>query len=236
MCAKTAFAGVPWGLAVAGIVVACLAVGGCKTDAEYARLSDPALTHPIIVSQRPRSMEVRVGRQAHGLTGEQRADITAFADRSRASDAGNSKLVIAVPSGAANEVAAMYAVGEIRQILSERGFSDASIAVEGYRSENRRNPPIHLSYLQYVAQAPDCGTWPTNLARERENTPYLNYGCANQHNLAAMIANPADLLGPRTEGDRVSERRDAVWDKYVAGESTTAKKGEDEKVKVESGN
>ena len=57
-------------------------------------------------------------------------------------------------------------------------------------------------------------------------------GCANQHNLAAMIANPADLLGPRSETDRSGERRDTVWDKYTKGESTGAQKSEEEKVKV----
>ncbi len=29
------------------------------------------------------------------------------------------------------------------------------------------------------------------------NRNYANFGCATQNNLAQMIANPADLLGPR---------------------------------------
>ena len=33
-----------------------------------------------------------------------------------------------------------------------------------------------------------------------------------------MVANPADLLGPRSETARASERRDQVWGKYVKGE------------------
>lgn len=52
------------------------------------------------------------------------------------------------------------------------------------------------------------------------NVPYPNLGCANQRNLAVMVANPADLLGPRTETARSSERRDQVWGKYVKGAAT----------------
>ena len=71
-----------------------------------------------------------------------------------------------------------------------------------------------------------------NLAEQRDNGNYPNFGCATQRNLAVQVANPADLLGPRTESDRPGERRDVVWDKYVKGETTGAKKSEDEKVKV----
>jgi pilus assembly protein CpaD len=226
------------------LIIATLAVGvlaGCKHDENRGMhagwaLVDPTQQHPITVSQEPQTMQIRVSKGSQGLSARQRAELLAFADRSRASDAGNSRLVISAPSGAANEIAAMYAVGEIRQILSDNGFSEASIAVEAYHDDRDRNPPIRVSYLRFVVQAPECGTWPTNLAREYGNMPYPNLGCATQRNFAAMVANPADLVAPRTEGNRAGERRDVVWDKYVQGESTTAKKVEDEKIKVDSSN
>ena len=71
--------------------------------------------------------------------------------------------------------------------------------------------------------------WSTNLAYEPMNLPYPNLGCAQQRNLGVMIANPADLLGPRSETARSGERRDRVWGKYVKGESTGASKSEDER-------
>jgi pilus assembly protein CpaD len=181
-------------------------------------------------------MQIAVGRYAEGLTPQQRAEVLAFADHSRASDAGNSRLVISAPGGAENEVAAMHAVRQIRRILTDYGFAESSIAVEAYHAEQGREPPVRVSYLRYVATGPECGSWPTNLAYEPNNLPYPNFGCATQHNFAAMVANPADLLGPRTESDRSGERRDTVWDKYAHGESTTAQKTEDEKVKVKTNN
>lgn len=224
-------------LAVAALALLVAGLAGCKHE-EITRpqvagwaLVDPSQRHPIIVSQQPQTMEVRIPASARGLSPRQRAEVLEFADRSRASDAGNSRLVIQAPGGGANETASMYAVGEIRQILSDMGFSETSIAVEAYHAGGSA-PPLRISYLRYVAEAPVCGYWPTNLAEQPDNGNYPNFGCASQHNLAVMVANPGDLLGPRTESDRAGERRDATWGKYVKGESTGSKKSNDEKVKT----
>lgn len=218
-------------------VLAAAVAGGCRHDVTAPQVAgwtmvDPAQRHPIIVSQQPQTMQLRIAPGARGLNPRQRADVLEFADRSRARDAGNSRLVIQAPGGSANEIAAMHAVGEIRQILSDMGFAESSIAVEAYHAEGSSDAPVRVSYLRYVAEAPVCGYWPTNLADQRDNANYPNFGCANQHNLAVSVANPADLIGPRTESDRPSERRDVVWDKYTRGEPTAAKKAEDDKLKI----
>lgn len=224
----------------AGIMALALiatVAGGCRHDIGAPQVAgwsmvDASQRHPIIVSQEPQTMQLRIPASAGGLSPRQRSDVIEFADRSRASDAGNSRLVIQAPGGGENEIAAMHAVTEIRQILGDIGFADSSIAVEAYHADGRRDAPVRVSYLRYVAEAPVCGYWPTNLAEQRDNANYPNFGCATQHNLAVQVANPADLVGPRTESDRPSERRDVVWDKYVKGDSTGAKKSDDEKVKV----
>ena len=74
------------------------------------------------------------------------------------------------------------------------------------------------------------------MSTDAQNTGSPNHGCANQHNLAAMISNPADLLGPRTEGSRYGERRDDVMNKYAKGKVTGADKSEDERVRVKGAN
>lgn len=227
----------PKALASLALAVLLAAAGGCKHDeitgpqvAGWA-LVDPSQRHPIIVSQQPQTLELRVPASARGLSPRQRAEMLEFADRSRASDAGNSRMIVQAPGGGANELSSMYAVGEIRQILSDMGFAESSIGVEAYHAGGS-SAPIRVSYLRYVAEAPVCGYWPTNLAEERGNGNYPNFGCANQHNLAVMVANPGDLLGPRTESDRASERRDTTWGKYVKGETTGSEKSDDEKVKT----
>ena len=84
--------------------------------------------------------------------------------------------------------------------------------------------------MRYVAEAPECGQWPINVAYEPNNLPMANTGCASQRNLAAMVANPADLVAPRTMTPRSGERRDVTWDKYQKGETTASQKNEDGRV------
>lgn len=228
-----------WSVAKALTLCSAIAitVAGCKHGEENAQVAgwtlvDPTQRHPILVSQQPQSMSIRVPRGAQGLSPQQRAELLAFASRSRASDAGNSKLIISAPSGGSNEVSSMRAVHEVRQLLSDNGFPDASIAVEAYTHDGDSQAPIQVSYLRYVAQGPECGNWPTNLAHEPQNLPFPNLGCAQQQNLAAMIANPADLLGPRSESDRSGARRDVAMEKYIKGESSGAEKSSEEKIQV----
>jgi pilus assembly protein CpaD len=212
---------------------------GCKRNHEPRWVSewvplDSAQRHPILVSQEPTDHYIRVARGSIGLTPAQRAELIDFVNRYRATDAGNSRLVVSVPSGAANEVSAMNSVLEVRNLLSDYGFSESAISVEAYEAEGAGQPPIRVSYLRYVAQPPECGDWSTNLAYEPTNLPYPNFGCATQRNFGAQIANPADLLGPRSETARSSERRDQMWSKYIRGEPTGTRRTKDDEVDTES--
>jgi pilus assembly protein CpaD len=47
-----------------------------------------------------------------------------------------------------------------------------------------------------------------------ENKHWANFGCSYQNNLAAQIANPADLLGPRQPGDIDAQNRSHAIDQY----------------------
>ena len=177
-------------------------------------------------------------RGSNGLSPAQRAQLLDFADHYRATDAGNSRLVVAVPSGGANEVSAMYAVGEIRALLDRSGLRrDRRSRSRPTTPKAPRDPPIRVSYLRYVAEPPQCGDWSTNLAYEPMNLPYPNFGCATQRNLGVMVANPADLLGPRSETAR-SERapRSGRGASTSSGEPTGAKKSADERVNKDTSN
>jgi pilus assembly protein CpaD len=223
------------------VSVAALTVIGCTQTNEAARLAgssivDPTQRHPVLVSQQPSNLAIRVRRGSQNLSPHQRAQVIDFLDRYRARNTGDSKLVILAPRGAANEVAAMQAVVEIRHLMREAGFDEATIAVETYHEPRDSQPPIRVSYLHYVAEGPECGHWPSNLAEEPKNLAHPNLGCATQRNFAAMVSNPADLLGPRHNSGRPGERRDQVWEKYVKGESTIARKQADEKVQVKGAN
>jgi pilus assembly protein CpaD len=206
------------------LVVALLSVAtaGCQHDQAGPQVAgwtlvDPEQRHPILVSQQPANLNLHISANADGLTPMQRARVVEFAGRSKASDSGNSRIVISAPGGSANESAAMQAADEARQLMLDGGYSETSISVEAYHAEGR-DAPLRVSYMRYVAEAPNCGQdWSENLARTYQNTPYPNMGCAEQRNLAVMVANPADLLGPRTMTSRDANRRDDMYSKYVKG-------------------
>jgi pilus assembly protein CpaD len=200
-----------------------VATAGCQHDQAGSQVAgwsliEPAQRHPILVSQQPANLNLRIAASSDGLTPAQRARVLEFVSHSRAVDAGNSRLVISAPGGSPNESAAMQAADEVRQLMLNSGYSETAIAVEAYHAGGG-DAPLRISYLRYVADAPDCGhDWSENLANTYQNTPYPNFGCASQRNLAVMVANPADLLGPRTMTARDANRRDDMYGKYVKGE------------------
>ncbi len=195
---------------------------------------DAAQRHPIMVSQQPAHLSVRVPRGSQGLSPHQRSNIVDFLNRYRGGDAGNGKLVINVPSGSPNEVAALHAVADMRELLRDFGIDDSRVAVAPYHTDGDPQPPLRVSYSRFVAEAPQCGHWSANLADDPRNLPHPNLGCATQRNLAMQVANPADLLGPRTMSPASSERRDTIYDKWTKGEATIAKKEQDERVQVKN--
>ncbi|MBW8682682.1 CpaD family pilus assembly lipoprotein, partial [Klebsiella pneumoniae subsp. pneumoniae] len=88
------------------------------------------------------------------------------------------------------------------------------ISSERYRADSADSAPIRLSYSAMTASTGPCGQWPKDLLETADNKHYANFGCASQNNLAAQIANPADLLGPRASTTIDAERRGKVIDAY----------------------
>jgi pilus assembly protein CpaD len=94
-----------------------------------------------------------------------------------------------------------------------------------------------LEYPRMVASAGPCGRWPNDLGPGAgydyiSNQPYYNLGCAMQHNLAAMVDNPADLVQPRGEDPAYEARRSVALDKYRKGESSATQYPDNEKNKI----
>ena len=72
---------------------------------------------------------------------------------------------------------------------------------------------MQAGYERYVAQGPNCGDYSSDDAANSRNTAHTNFGCAYQSNLAAMVANPEDLLhgqGPHPHGSELDRQREPV--------------------------
>ncbi|MEM1317919.1 MAG: CpaD family pilus assembly lipoprotein, partial [Pseudomonadota bacterium] len=75
-----------------------------------------------------------------------------------------------------------------------------------------------VSYHTVQASVERCGKWPEDLAGSNlDNRNWHNFGCANQNNMAAQIANPSDLVAPRGMTQADAERRNNVIEDYREG-------------------
>jgi pilus assembly protein CpaD len=204
--------------------------GGCFSSGPRYQapftLANPNERHPIKVAQDEATLDLAVHRGGSGLNQMQLAQLRAYLQGYKQQNA--ERLLIRAPSGGSNDADAMRAFEDVRKVLRQAGISTDTVLLETYFANRDPSAPLRLSYLRYVAKAPDCPDWSENVARDPQNMPMANMGCATQRNLAAMVDDPRDLLGPRAETPRPSERRDEVWDKYVKGEPTISKRAPSE--------
>jgi pilus assembly protein CpaD len=214
-------------------------VAGCNTDRLYVTgevPSDYRQRHPIVLKEDPRTVELFIGSQRGTLTGDQRADVLAFAHEWRREATGG--IVVDVPSGSSNAHAGRQALAEVRSLFRAAGVPPEAVRV---RPTPPRDPnklvTMKLQYPRIAADAGPCGLWPDDLGPtyERqyvENREYWNFGCAAQRNLAAMVENPSDLVQPRSEIPPYTGRRTTVLDKYHRGESPSTQYPEAGKGKI----
>ena len=101
-------------------------------------------------------------------------------------------------SGSPNSASAHHVGARVAEVIRTAGVPGNRISTVTYHAqEHGASAPIRLSYGAVRASVEGCGQWPADLTRSPENKNFHNFGCASQNNLAAIISNPADLLGPR---------------------------------------
>ena len=209
-----------------------LVLCACNTDQQIAGVpdvpTDYRLRHPISISEADHSLEVFVGSNRGELNATQRAEVLAFAQTWKHEATGG--IVVDLPVGTSNERAAAEAMRTIRSILVGAGVPPAGIMARGYHAPGGAFAAIRIAYPRISADAGPCGLWPGDIGPSFnrdyfENQPPWNHGCATQRNLAAMVADPADLVQPRAETPPYEMRRTTVVDKYRTG-ATSATQGQ----------
>jgi len=224
--------------ALAAIAGLTLLSAGCSTtrDVTASVPNDYRQRHPISLKEGQRTVNLFIGSKRGGLTPAQRADVTSFAMAWKRESTGG--IIIDVPRGTANARAAADSLREIHSIFTAAGVPRRGVYVRPYRPRNpTRLATIRLNYSKIVAEAGPCGLWPQDLgltynSSSLENREHWNLGCASQRNLAAMVANPADLVQPRGETPSYTARRTQVLEKYRKGESTATVDASANKAKI----
>lgn len=176
---------------------------------------DYRTNHPIVISEREETLDLPVAASDRGMTRSQKAAIEGFIanyDRSAAP-----VVRIVSPSGSQNDVAASRAASDFARLLRSNGVPDGRIAYLSYQAgPTETAAPVRISYSAMKAGTGKCGRWPEDLLKTSENKHYANFGCSYQNNLAAQLANPADLLGPRKPSEIDPENRANAINQYKA--------------------
>ena len=169
----------------------------CQTRAEkegeFSRQSSYRTVdrYPIKVEKGEVRLKVPTGAGGH-FSSDREHEVRKFINDYQS--AGSGYMVVSVPASGGGKANA--AAGKIAKIASQAGISASSVRYQEHSGS--RHAPVVISYRRHFAVTKKCGNWPKSLAINYVNNPYENFGCAHQHNLAAMAANPRDLVTPRS--------------------------------------
>ena len=223
-------------------LVSVTMLGGCmhSQEAEIVTGSLPddyRLRHPIVIQEAAKTTEIFVGHARGGLTTAQRADIVGLSQAWLSE--GTGAITIDVPAGTPNAQAANVTVRDIQNILAAAGIPPKGVRVMPYHpNDPRQFAPVRVRYARIIADAGPCGLWPEDLGPSvknksyYENRSYQNFGCAYQRNMAAMVANPSDLVQPRSETPAYTTRRAEAFEKYRKGAPSATDYPDGEKAKL----
>ncbi|MGA1342583.1 MAG: CpaD family pilus assembly protein [Hyphomonas sp.] len=205
---------------------ACASSAPSSVTSEMLR-GTPLSRNEVGVTKRTEFLEVAIHPELSELPDVERARIRAFV--STYAQRGHGPLVMSMPAASANPQLAVTAVAEARAIAWERGVEYEEISGTSHGAGEVYSQPMILAFQVYDAVAPEClQKSELDFADASSNNTLPTLGCSVRTNLAAMIADPADLLGTRALELADIDRRTVILEKFRAGESTAAERSDQE--------
>jgi pilus assembly protein CpaD len=206
----------PWRFFAAALVT--LAAGACHSDAP----PDPATTaaydyrvkHPIVVE--PRLAVLRLSAvQPGALSADDDGRLRSFAGEFVRR--GSGVVVVSVGARSAADAPARAYAQRIGVHLLQAGLKPEELQLQLVLDEPAIGPGTALlRFNSSAADAPECYDWSSG----PRNAPSANFGCAIQHNLGKMVANPRDLAEPRPAEPGPARRSDTAIEKMNQGVPT----------------
>jgi pilus assembly protein CpaD len=212
-------------LAAAAALIAVSALSGCSAFRDRQHITvgavpdDYRTNHPIVISEQEETLDVPVAVADTHISVAQSSSIGGFVSQYSANGSGFVQILL--PAGSANAAAAHRVHPHVVQALRKAGVPARNIVSATYDAQAiEATAPIRISYRAMSAATDPCGKWPGDLSETTENRNYENFACASQNNLAAMIANPADLIGPRLPGAIDPVKRGLAISRYQKSTGT----------------
>ncbi|MBX9926093.1 MAG: CpaD family pilus assembly protein [Hyphomicrobiaceae bacterium] len=193
------------------VAVASFAIAACDhprlPDAIHPEVTDYTKRHPIVVTPQSETVAIAVGR---GGAARDYAymETTRFLRQYKRSTSG--ALYVSLPghdSGASSLV---------RTVVQREGIPAERVKW----SANGPAGTLTLSYDRVAAIGPVCGNWQEDVTRNPDRVPYPDFGCFQQRAIAAMAANPTDLVYPARETPRIGAERPGAPKSAKSGNAT----------------
>jgi pilus assembly protein CpaD len=195
-----------------------LVTGSCTpTLNDGSIVSDGAVNHPISVEPVYESIKISFSGPGAPLVPDDAARLEGFVQDYL--NHGNGSISVSAPDGPGAQETIHY----FGERLASMGVARPAILV-GTHDVTNGDMRVEISYMGYVARTGPCANWTQNLGYTEDNLPSPDFGCSVQQNLAAMVADPRDLMGPRNMSDADATRRATVVGHYEKGEITSSEK------------
>lgn len=207
---------------------ALMILGGCggasaaKEEPPVDMVEQAHLTRTMLDAFVPEAIpvEARIAISAPsgaiGITAQEAAELKSFAQEYVRLGRGN--VVVSVPTNASNSQSAAQVAQDVQRALFLGGVDFSKISAGPYQAQGQANAPILISFGRYETKPIVCAPWTSFDPRKTaENIPPDRFGCAQNANLAAMVADPGDFLADRKDGPRDAARIQTGIDKHRKG-------------------
>jgi pilus assembly protein CpaD len=177
--------------------------------------SQPQHLDPGATTEEPKPIEVKLVKlthvvsfkgQATGLSAAQDTDLSEFLVSSDAKP-GDRVVILAAASPMAADRAAFVTAR----------LAAKALAASVVRDSSQPDDQLRIVVERYVASAPDCPDWSRLSWANFDNQTSTNFGCATSADLAAMVADPHDLVAGQTMGPAMGDAATLPVQKYRAG-------------------
>lgn len=204
----------PWRLAAIALVAAA---AGCASQPPAAPANavdyDYRLKHPIVVE--PTTAVLHLAAVNGALSADDGPRLDTFAGRF----IGRGKGALEVSVGAASPYdrpARLLGEAIVQRLLGD-GMRVGEVRAQLVMDDPALQPGMALlRFATTTARLPDCYDW----SEGERNAPYANFGCAVQHNIGAMVANPQDMIEAEPVGPAAATRVGDGIDKFNQGQAT----------------
>jgi pilus assembly protein CpaD len=200
------------------LILATSTLSGCAMFGQRDHIivgsvpDDYRTRHPIVIAEKQKQLLVPVGNASRDLTFAEKEVISGFL--TNYDTQGSGAIYVSSPANSQNSGAAGHTANQIASVVAASGYGGRVIVGQYDAPADQPTGPVIISYSAITASAGPCGKWSEDVSPDSENKNYENFGCAYQNNLAAMVANPMDLLGPRKIGPIDAADRDKVISDY----------------------